>query len=740
MVVLRKFINPLIELLTEITDSNYDNQNPTITQENPHLQNVINLLTVLIKSELSKIDDLQKDIENQIYVIENSTGDDKKDAISVYNAILKDAKYHVDEINHFLYYIDNPYFGQTIFKRKADGIFPATEINTRIGKYALFNPKTSELLITDWRAPITNLYYMYSGPTDNASFTSPAGIQRGELIAKRQFEMSLGRITQAYDIRTGNSSADAFLLNQLTKKIGKKLTDIISTIQEEQNEIIRAKNDQSLIIQGVAGSGKTTILLHRIAYLLYNYKDTIRASNSLIIAPNSMFIDYISDVLPTLGVESIGRNTYLFWAKTILNWNNKYLFANVSDDYEIKRIKGSYKFIKLIDDFVNDYELDILNKIDDKCFNVIYSRFVELKSKYPTMSFEERITLSVEYAFAQIQFKNQTTGNFMGNLESLETRKKSILSYIKKRLNPYRIYKEVFKFAYIFEKYFDKKSESEKLRKYSLSYLQSTGGKTYYKVEDLAPIVWIFFRLYGAKEFIRDYVAVDEAQDLSLFQILTLKKIAKNGNINLAGDIAQSIIPPFYIQSWSEVEEIFNDPILSDKAEIIQYKLNKSYRTTVEIIDYSNKILSRYFPKEYDLPKAILRHGDEVKVLNTKNRTYFEDLKKLVNEQISRNASSIAIVTRTPLKADTIYEYFSDNTNDLPLQVFSYKEDNYHEGIQILPIEKAKGLEFDSVIIADINDFTEDQHDMRLLYVALTRALHRLFVIENTDKPLVLMI
>jgi len=323
MVVLRKFINPLIELLTEISDSKYDNQNSAITQENPHLQNVINLLTVLIKSELSKIDDLQKDIENQIYVIENSTGDDKKEAISAYNAILKEAKYHVDEINHFLYFIDNPYFGQTIFRRKANGIFPATEINTRIGKYALFNPKTSELLITDWRAPITNLYYMYSGPTDDASFTSPAGVQSGELTAKRQFEMSLGRITQAYDIRTGNSSADAFLLNQLTKKIGKKLTDIISTIQEEQNEIIRAKNDQSLIIQGVAGSGKTTILLHRIAYLLYNYKDIIRASNSLIIAPNSMFIDYISDVLPTLGVESIGRNTYLFWAKTVLNWDNK---------------------------------------------------------------------------------------------------------------------------------------------------------------------------------------------------------------------------------------------------------------------------------------------------------------------------------------------------------------------------------------------------------------------------------
>jgi len=736
MIVLRKFINPLIGLLSDITDSHYEDQNPTITQERNHLNKVITQLSDFINIELKKIDEIQKEIEDQIYVIENSTGDDKSEAISVYNAILKQAKYHVDEVNHLLFFIDNPYFGQTIFKRKADKVFPATEINTRIGKYALFDPKSSELLITDWRAPITNLYYMYSGPTKDALFTSPAGVQNGELIAKRQYEMSLGHINQAYDITSGNSSADAFLLNQLTKKIGKKLTDIISTIQEEQNEIIRANCDKSLIIQGVAGSGKTTILLHRIAYLLYNYKDTIKASNSLIIAPNSMFIDYISDVLPTLGVESIGRNTYLFWAKSVLNWDHHYLFANINDDYEIKKIKGSHKFIKLVDSFIDDYELDILKKIDDKCSDVIFARFIELKKKYPTMSFEEMIMLSVEYAIAQIQFQSKTTGNFMGNLESLEERKKSILSYIKKRLNPLKIYKEMFKFGYIFEKYFENKKEAEKLRSYTLSYLQNSGRTNFYKTEDLAPLIWIFFRLYGAKEQTKDYVAVDEAQDLSLFQLLTLKKIAKNGNINLAGDIAQSIIPPFYIKSWFEVEELFVDPTLSEKSEIVQYRLNKSYRTTVEIINYSNKILSKYFPKDYDLPKAILRHGEEVKLIETKNKSYVKDLSELIKMQIENNASSIALVTRTPNKADKLYEIISPLEKEFSMQVFSYKEDNYHEGIQILPIEKAKGLEFDSVIIADINDFTEDQHDMRLLYVALTRALHRLYVIQNKNNPL----
>ena len=188
---------------------------------------------------------------------------------------------------------------------------------------------------------------------------------------------------------------------QLQERIGKKLQDIVATIQAQQNDIIREDIDFPVVIQGVAGSGKTTILLHRLAYLFYTYSKKINDTNSLIIAPNQMFIDYVSDVLPNLGVRKVETLTYLFWAKKILEWDDYYTVSTEEENLEFKEFKGSRDFIKILDKYFYDFEENLLENIPSSMAEVIADRYHQLKEEYSDIDMIERVSLATEYAFAQ---------------------------------------------------------------------------------------------------------------------------------------------------------------------------------------------------------------------------------------------------------------------------------------------------------------------------------------------------
>lgn len=618
MVNLRHKLNHTINHLDSILDyTQIPRTDDEIIKEYPYLQHIVELLGKEIKTALRRLDETQEELERVSYMVENSTGTDKDDAISDYNKTLKQARNYVYLINDLLVQIDSPYFGRVDFKRNRTETFPEAVIKSYIGKFAYFDPQTRQSLITDWRAPIANLYYNNAGPVKNVAFTSPLGVQSGDLIKKAQYDITAGRIINIYDAQTGNASADAYLLSQLNKKIGKKLSDIVSTIQDLQNTIIREKTDRPVIIQGVAGSGKTTILLHRIAYLLYDKTKGINPENSLIIAPNKMFLDYISDVLPSLGVHDIGKNTYLYWAKTVLGWDDKYLLSSEKDNLFVKEFKGSTEFIQIVNDFMNDFEEDLMDKITkglpSRIVLRIKQRYSTLKAEASFLSIEERANLAVEYSFAQEQFNNKTTGNFMGNLERQQQKVRELKLMIRRRTNVTSLYTELFKFAYIYKGRGLTDKQIKELREHTLKTLVKKKSSIYFKAEDLAPMVLIHFKLFGYKEFMKDYIAVDEAQDLSLFQLLTLYAISKNSNITIAGDLAQSIVPPFYIKDWNDLIELLGN-------DSYYHQLDKCYRTTVEIIEFANTILRSISQNRTSCRKLFCVMAKLLKQLHSLNR------------------------------------------------------------------------------------------------------------------------
>lgn len=714
MSLFEKSLNPLYKSVDKISDfSDVIPSNDIENEEFPYFSGTESYIIAKFRELFHKLKNIEKEIEDQIIVIENETGDDKAEAVSVYNKLLSKADLFVDRINRELDVLSSPYFGKIRIRRdKSQGVSENT-YDVYIGKFACFDENTNKLLITDWRAPITNVYYENSGPKKGISFKSPIGNLTGDLLQKRQFDISDGRIHKIYDAKTGNITADAFLLTQLTRRIGKKLKDIVATIQNEQNEIIRSDIDKSIILQGVAGSGKTTIVLHRLAYLLYTYPDRVNPEKSLIIAPNRMFLDYISDVLPSLGIKNIESNTFLFWAKKILGLNNSYTLSPLKTDYKLKERKGNFENIDKLLKFFDSYEDELLQEIPFSESDVVYRRYFDLKKSNPDISVKERLNLAVEGTFVNIELKNKLTQTVLKDTDVI---REKINKYIKVKTNVFTVYKQFIR---------DKRFTSLEVSKYTLErFIKKT-----FTVEDLAPLVVLQFLINGNIEHIRDYIVVDEAQDMSPFEIFALAKCAKRGNLFLAGDIAQSIIPPFYIKSWDQINELLRKTNRDTDVEI--FNINKCYRTTVEIIEYTNTILSKFFPKDYTLPEAVLRHGDKVKEFTVDK---LKDMVEYLNSEFDKGAVTTAIITKNEGESSFVFDKLK-RLKGLKHPVFSYSDSDYRTGILVLPISKAKGLEFDSVLILNPKQYNlKDELDVREYYVASTRPLHRLYLVNLNEK------
>ena len=342
---------------------------------------------------------------------------------------------------------------------------------------------------------------------------------------------------------------------------------------------------------------------------------------------------------------------------------------------------------------------------------------------------DERLSLSLEYTFAQKQFKEKRTGYMQQQIDSDIEKKKEILKYFSKSTLSMEIYRDMFKKGFV----------KKDISKYTLEGIVKRGKMKTYRMEDLAPILYLHLKIHGHTEYQKEYVMVDEAQDLSLVQILTLLQIAKNQNITIAGDLAQSIIPPFYIKDWQSVIDLFNHFGINKYS---YHQLNRCYRTTLEIIEYANKIFRDRFPKEYKLPEAVLRHGDEIEILmHNKNITEVDEksVKSLVTtikKEFENGKVTCALVCRDREHAQQAYERIVKYEEYLEKDIVAFSEENYKTGLLILPVESAKGLEFDTVILLDINDITYPDSELstRLLYVGITRALHKLIVIENSNK------
>ena len=568
----------------------------------------------------------------------------------------------------------NPYFGRVDFKTEDE------VIKVYVGIYG-FNYENCNYIF-DWRAPISNLFYDYG--IGKAKYEAPIGPINGDIILRRQYKIENGTIERI--IENEININDEMLQEVLSNNSSDKMKNIVTTIQKEQNEIIRDTSNKYMIIQGVAGSGKTSVALHRIAYLLYKEKN-LSYSNILIFSPNDIFTEYISDVLPELGERNVLNTTFNDLLEQYLKKFGKLeKFSNFLERVYDNNIKSDYIFNRYeLDCFIQSYiKSHIFYKninARDEMFNKFELNNL-LLNKYKKLPLLERISNLAEYLC------NKLNVSIRKNKKKIEN---IIISELGISLDPVFIFSEFLK---------EKKKEKEMT------------NTIYY--EDLEYIIYIYFELngYPYNSNIK-HVVIDEAQDYSELQFYILRKCFEKAYFTILGDVNQAINPFCQYKSLEELSDVF-----SDGYKYIE--LNNTYRSSPEILDYSNMILGIN-----NIKSIRLSNGFPVKRYN--NNESVDEILKNIQYIYEHGFKSVAIITKNSAETNNLYNKLVKKNIKYSFTKNMIKKDC----VSIMPSYLAKGLEFDGVIIYnDINNkYTEEEK--KLHYVAITRAQHILFVYNN---------
>lgn len=643
--------------------------------------------------------------------------------------------------------LNKPYFARIDFT--ADN-----EKNTDIcyiGKVGI-SDFDNNLITIDWRAPIASLYY--DSNIGKASYKAPEGTITGSLSLKRQYEIEKGKLLSYNDVDT--VSNDEILKPYLGVNADNRLKNIVSSIQEEQNAIIRKDLSHNIVIQGVAGSGKTTVALHRIAYLAYNYRVKINSNQYLVIGPNKFFINYISAVLPDLDVENVPQWTYEEFVKNFLKEEfiiedsgrmgkqinlNKYklsmdykenIDSYVADldkkevlpnkDFDVKGFKILSKEVikQFYSEIDNRYYQNLEAKMDrlillvstylktqhEKILNSFMSQYNEMVEKLSTQ--KEKSTLLKNYE----ELKKELIGNgcSVSLRKYLNFRNKKITTLYSDFLKNIAFYVDI--------------EIADEMKNY-----QSKKNNTY-AIEDLAGLLYLGYKVKDSKEFKKyRHTVIDEAQDYGEFNFYALKQILTNSTFSVFGDLAQSIYDYRSIDNW---EDVINQSFDGDCS--LEY-LRKSYRTTIEIMNSANEVL-----KQIGLipAKPVIRHGEAVKFMKI-DKDYYIQLLNHVIEMKNKKYDSIALIGRDEKESHKIKEEFSKLGKEI--EEITSENQTYHGGVCSVSSALAKGLEFDAVIITDASEEkynSTNTTDMKNLYVSMTRALHELeiFYQDTLTKPL----
>ncbi len=591
----------------------------------------------------------------------------------------------------------NPYFGSITFddNKSINKIY--------IGITHVEDEENDKYLVNDWRAPICSMFYDYE--TGPASYKAPEGIITGNITNKRQFKIEDAKLKRVFD---NNLNIDDELLQEvLATESSDKMKNIVNTIQQEQNTIIRNTTDKSLIVQGIAGSGKTSVALHRIAFLLYKIEN-LTSKNVLIFSPNQVFSEYISNVLPELGEDNTMQTTF-----------HDFLLANLKEFSEVESFTSfvarfyqyhelnpklvKYKQSDMIIKFIEEYAKKITNQArfteDYICsdFELTKDELNDLlQDRYSKMLLFERITYIAEYLSGKYYHANKS-------------KQKSIESNLYKILNIKKDYKNIYK---------DFLNSEEFLSNYDGNItekeIKETVSHKSIKYEDACILVYLKGLLEGFdyQATIKE-VVIDEAQDYSKLQYMILNKIFKKSGFTILGDINQTINPYYKYNSLNDLGTIFNDSKYLE--------LTKTYRSTPEIIDYTNKILGLKYVS------AIRQKNNQPVILKEEN-----DLKKQLLEDITslqQKHKSIAVITKTDEESKYLYELLKDTIKDI--NILEPNTVEFNKNLVILPAYIAKGLEFDATIIYTQKDNSYTEKEKYLYYVACTRSQHQLIIYNN---------
>ena len=595
-----------------------------------------------------------------------------------------------------LFRIQNkPYFG--MIKFKDDDTKTEEEIYIGITHVE----ENMKYYVHDWRSPICSLFYDYE--TGRASYTSPDGIINGNLNVKRQYTIEDGKLKGIFD--TSINIQDEVLQQVLSEDSNDKMKNIVNTIQQEQNKVIRNIEDKTLIVQGIAGSGKTSVALHRIAFLLYKIKN-LSSNNVLIFSPNSIFSEYISNVLPELGEDNTLQTTFTkFMESNLFEYRHveeftKFIerfYKNKNIDKELITFKQSDNIINIIDEYIKNYVKDtyFIADLDTRDFTYTKDELnYFLHERYNHMKFYEILPL-IATKICDTYYNGKKTNH------------KKLVSQLTKLLNQPKDIKTIYKNFYT-SKYFKMAYKRPISEAEINSWLKS---KTL-NYEDACIMIYMKGLLEGFeyKALIKQ-VVIDEAQDYNKLQYRIIREIFKRSGFTILGDVNQTINPYYKYKSLEDLEEIFNE-------DTKYLELTKTYRSSEEIIDYTNKILGLKYV-------TAIRKSNNHPVLKRDSSNLKENLINDINT-LKKEYKSIAIITKTDEEAEKIYGLLKDKLNNISL--LSSNTEKFNRDLIVVPAYTAKGLEFDSVIIYTDENNRYLETEKYLYYVACTRAQHQLII------------
>jgi len=656
--------------------------------------------------------------------------------------------------------VDAPYFSRIDFAE--DGAAGGDAERIYIGLASFIDSRTDEILVYDWRAPIASLFYDY--PPGPAAYRTPEAEVRGELLLKRQYIVQNGELQDMFD--TGLSIGDEMLQHMLGRSADDKMHNIVTTIQREQNQIIRDDTHKVLVVQGAAGSGKTSVALQRIAYLLYKHRLTLSAEQMVLFSPNSLFGDYVSRVLPELGEANMQQTTFQEHVRFRLE-DTGLLLENPYDQLEFvldsdpahdlaaeARLAGiAYKastaFLQVVDAYgerlarvglrftgfqVGERVLLSAEAIAERFYSRPVGRSLGDRIEQLTAWVLERLGELEAEAERRWYRKLAKEPTYVGTEQELKRlsrrRAHKTVAPLKERarqlgyIDVPGMYRELFadlalhaELAQSAGQTLPAPPELAALSAHTLARL-AAGVLEY---EDATPLVYLKGLIEGQMTLrsIR-YVLVDEAQDYTPFHYAYLQKLFPRARFTLLGDWNQGIFAHAAARQggYASIGELLREP----HAETI--RLGKSYRSTREIMELAARVLPQGEPAE-----PFSRSGEAPRLIPAADAA--ELVRLVAAAALGRRkdgAASVAVLCKTARETERAYAQLRVHVPDL--QLITAATLRYEAGVMILPVYLAKGLEFDAVLLFDAGAAVyAEERERKLLYTACTRALHHLDVL-----------
>lgn len=675
--------------------------------------------------------DVRENTEHGITSLYTSDGFEALVELSQYINPVTDKIIDYEEEEHKILLLEkmikSPYFARIDFKFDDEDEFE----KIYIGRSSLRKNSYQEMYVYDWRSPIASVFYRFM--TGEAFYDAPCGRVTGELNLKRQYEIKNGTLEYFFD--SDVQIVDEFLRQLLSQNTTAKMKAIVETIQHEQDVVIRDMENDLLMVQGVAGSGKTSIALHRSAYLMYQGLQTkLSANNIMIISPNSIFEQYISNVLPELGEDNVISSVFedilseLLNGRKIQSRNDFLENLIVNSKYkEISRnsieFKTSSFFREILDQFLIDIPRQWIEFEDvyyeGKC--VVSGQI--LKDKIlgrPETPLGIKLEQLEDYILEQIF----GTGKGRGHKEEKNLIKQEIQKFIK--IDIVELYKILFSNEAYFYSLLQNSNPSQNIKniwKYTKENLEA--DSLYY--DDAIAIAYLYLKIYGTNKYKNiKQVVIDEAQDYYPLQYEIFNFLFSNAKFTILGDMKQTLAKKEDISFYEQIQKILN----KKKSSLIM--LDKSFRCTNEILNFSLK-----FIEQSSQIKSFNRNGDSPKVYIADNSEIFiDEIVKEIKLCQEKGFQSICLICKTEKKSTYL---FNKIKHKLDIQLIKNGSVSDLQGVFILPVYMSKGLEFDTVLICDADSQNyHDEDDKNLLYVACTRALHKLSLFcENEVSPLI---